>query len=129
MELQTIAVSAITSIFVTPATLELFPKLFGGWWIERVKKNYNKELEEFRGKLQQQQKAIDSLTTRALYVSRTQFDTEFTAMKEVSQQLGKLMLAFRRIHPVDVGEDLDEAELLEAANTLRVESRAFLEKL
>jgi len=71
--------------------------------VERIKKNYNKELEEFRDKLQQQQKTIQFLTDKALYVTRAQFDTEFTAIKEVSQRLGKVMLAFKKIHPIRCG--------------------------
>src|SRR5579864_1558597 len=85
MQWQLIAVSVITSIITTQASLQLFPRILGDWWMERIKKNYNKELEEFRDKLQQQQKTIQSLTDKALYVTRAQFDTEFTAIKEVSQ--------------------------------------------
>jgi|ERR1043166_3912833 hypothetical protein len=129
MQWQLIAVSVITSIVTTQASLQLFPRILGDWWMERIKKNYNKELEEFRDKLQQQQKAIQSLTDKALYVTRAQFDTEFAAIKEVSQRLGKVMLAFKKIHPLDACEELDEAELAQAVDALEEACSIFLDKL
>jgi hypothetical protein len=129
MQWQPIAVSMITSIVTTQASLQLFPRILGDWWMERIKRNYNKELEEFRDKLQQQQKTIQSLTDRALYVTRAQFDTEFAAIKEVSQQLGRVMLAFKKIHPINAGEELDDTELTQAVDTLGEACSIFLHKL
>lgn len=129
MTLKTIIVSVLTCAVATPALMQLFTRLFGDWLAERVRQKYAKDLESFKNTLQQQQKILDSLTTRALHVSRTQFDTEFTAMKEVSQQLAKVVLAFRKIHPIDVGEELTEAERIEVTKTLGQETNRFLEKL
>ncbi|HJT54375.1 MAG TPA: hypothetical protein VJ848_11030 [Candidatus Angelobacter sp.] len=129
MLLQTIVISAITTALLSPAITAAFTRLFGDWLVEKIRQKYAKELEAFKSTLQQQQQVIDALTTRALYVSRAQFDTEFTAMKEVSQQLAKVMLAFRKIHSLDVGEELEEAELIDAARILTQETKLYLEKL
>ena len=52
-------------------------------WMESVKASYAKDLEVFKDSLLQEQRRIQALVERSIFVTRAQFDTEFNAMKDI----------------------------------------------
>ena len=71
------------------------PKVLGDWWLEKVKADHAKKLESLKAALE-----------RSTFVTRAHFETEFAAMKEVSQQLARVKILYRRLNPIEAGKDL-----------------------
>jgi anion-transporting ArsA/GET3 family ATPase len=61
----------------------------GNLWLEKQKSRYTKELEEFKDKLQQQQRHLQAEIDRSVFVTRAHFETEFAAMKNVFKVLAE----------------------------------------
>jgi hypothetical protein len=59
--------------------------------LERIKKEFAQELEHYRARLD-----------RSTFVTRAHFETEFTAMKDVSQSLSGVKLLLLDLYPIEV---------------------------
>ncbi len=68
-------------------------------WLEKQKAVYSRELEEFKDGLQKEQKRIQAGIDRHVLVTRAQFETEFSAVKDVFKNLYKLLLAMNGLRP------------------------------
>jgi hypothetical protein len=76
-------------------------RLLGDQWLERTKAGYTRELEQIKDGFQKEQKRIQAEVDRSLFVTRAHFETEYAAMKEVSEALAQVKIAFRALHPID----------------------------
>jgi hypothetical protein len=72
----------------------------GRIWLEKQKAAYSKELEEFKNALERDKQRIQAEIDRSVFVTRAQFDTEFTAMKEVFGLLTAAGIALNGVRPV-----------------------------
>jgi hypothetical protein len=104
-------------------------RFFGNWLMERVKAGHTKQLEELKNTLLQNQMRQQAMIANATYVTRAHFDTEFLAMKEVSQELAKVRLIFDKFHVVEAGQEMNETEHYKAAAELAEADRNFSAKL
>ena len=104
-------------------------RFLGKWLMERVKAGHTKQLEELKNTLLQNQMRQQAMIANATYVTRAHFDTEFLAMKEVSQELAKVRLIFDKFQPVEAGQEMDETEHDKAAAELAEADRNFSAKL
>jgi hypothetical protein len=68
-------------------------------WLARYKVDLDKELENYRDTLEQKRKLIEADLGHRTYVTKTQFDTEFNAVKDIFAALGKLRLSFNGLRP------------------------------
>lgn len=68
-------------------------------WLARYKNDLDKEFESYRDLLEQKRKRVEADLGHRTYITRTQFDTEFTAVKDIFAALGKLRLSFNGLRP------------------------------
>lgn len=59
-------------------------------WLARYKSELDKQLEAYRDTLEQRRRQIEAELGHRTYVTKTQFDTEFNAIKDSFAALGKL---------------------------------------
>jgi hypothetical protein len=71
----------------------------GERWLARYKSELDKEFEKYRDALEQGRKRMEAQLGHRTYVSKTQFDTEFSAIKDCFAALGKLRLIFNGLRP------------------------------
>jgi hypothetical protein len=84
----------------------------GERWLARYKNDLDKEFEKYRGALEQQRKRIEADLGHRTHVSKAQFDTEFSSIKDIFAALGKLRLSFNGLRPfVDWIPPDDEGKL------------------
>ncbi len=73
---------------------------FGGQlWLERVKNKYSKELEGIKDQAVQEQKRLQAKIDTAVLVTRSQFETEFNATKQVFEDLAEARLTLFNVRP------------------------------
>ncbi|MFY9980181.1 MAG: hypothetical protein WAK22_18285 [Candidatus Sulfotelmatobacter sp.] len=84
----------------------------GERWLARYKSDLDKEFEKYRGALEQQRKRVEADLGQRTYVSKAQFDIEFSSIKDIFATLGKLRLSFNGLRPfVDWIPPDDEGKL------------------
>jgi len=81
-------------------------------WLARYKSDLDKEFEGYRDALEQKRKRIEAELGHRTYVTKTQFDTEFNAVKDIFAALGKLRLSFNGLRPFVDWPPQDEREKL-----------------
>lgn len=103
---------------------------FGGdFLLERQKSRWNRELEALKDSLSKEQQKYQAHLDRSIFVTRTHFDTEFLAMKEVHQRLAEVKIEFGRLFPIEERGVLRDDEWSEIVGCLRAASRNYLNKL
>jgi hypothetical protein len=68
-------------------------------WLARFKGELDKEFEKYRDALEQKRKRVEADLGQRTYVSKAQFDTEFSAIKDIFAALGRLRLSFNGLRP------------------------------
>jgi hypothetical protein len=82
-------------------------------WLANHKADLDRELEAYKDVLEQKRQRVEAELGHSVYVTQTQFDTEFSALKNIFAALAKTRLTFNSIAP-DVGIYIeDEHERLE----------------
>jgi hypothetical protein len=104
-------------------------KFLGKWWIEKQKAKYSTQLEELKNNFEKELKRVQADIDRSIFVTHAHFDTEFLAMKEVSQGLAEVKIVYRRLNPKEVGKELTETERSENIQRLETVNENFLERL
>ena len=61
-------------------------------WLTRYKSELDKEFESYRDTLEQKRKRVEADLGHRSYISKTQFDTQFNAVKDIFAALGRLRL-------------------------------------
>lgn len=72
-----------------------------GKLLEQEKAKYARELESLKADFAQELEHYRAQLDRSIFVTRAQFETEFTAMKEVSQCLSSVKIAVRNLYPIE----------------------------
>lgn len=81
-------------------------------WLARYKSDLDKEFERYRDTLEQKRKRVEADIGHRSYVSKTQFDAEFNAVKDIFAALGRLRLSFNGLRPFLDWTPQDENERL-----------------
>jgi hypothetical protein len=71
----------------------------GDRWLARYKNDLDKEFEKYRDALEQRRKRAEADLGQRTYVSKAQFDTEFSSIKDIFAMLGQLRLSFNGLRP------------------------------
>jgi hypothetical protein len=71
----------------------------GERWLARYKCDLDKEFESDRDSLEQKRKSIEAELGHRSYISKTQFDTEFNAVRDIFAALGSLRMRFNGLRP------------------------------
>jgi hypothetical protein len=79
-------------------------------WMETVKAENAKELENFKNAIQREQKALQVHLDRSVFVSKAQFDTEFNAMRDVFRLATDVWLAMEGLRPMFKTRPANETE-------------------
>ena len=89
------------------------------------KAHFDRELEAYKDTLEQRRKRIDAELGHRIYVGKTQFDTEYGALKDCFAALGRLRLSFNGLRPmVDwIPEESEERMKLLAARLSHFKER------
>jgi hypothetical protein len=84
----------------------------GDRWLARYRSELDREFEKYRDALEQNRKRVEADLGQRAYVNRAQFDTEFSAIKDIFAALGRLRLSFNGLRPfIDWIPDDDDAKL------------------
>jgi hypothetical protein len=105
-------------------------KWLGDRWLgkllEKEKAEYARQLEDLRAAFSQELARYRAELDRSTFVTRTHFETEFAAVKEVSQSLSIVKLAVRELYPIEFKpENPEPRHIVELENA----SERFKEKL
>ena len=100
-----------------------------GRLLEKEKAKYAEAIEKLKAAIAQELERYRAQLDRSVFVTRAHFETEFTAMKEVSQCLSEVKVAFRSLHPIDAAVKITDAERTERINWLARANNKYLEKL
>jgi hypothetical protein len=87
-------------------------RYLGDRWMIRYRSRYDQALEAYKDTLERRRKRIEAELGHRIYIGRTQFDTEYNALKECFAVLGKLRLAFNGLRPLLDWMPEDEQEKL-----------------
>jgi len=97
--------------------------------LEKEKAKYAKEIESLKAGFAQELEHYRAQLDRSIFVTRAHFETEFTAMKEVSQCLSEVKVAFLKLHPVQAGTTMSDAERTQSIDSLQKATDKYHEKL
>jgi len=107
----------LTSLVGSGATAFLVVKALSGHlaerWLTKYKSDLDKEFESYRDSLEQKRKLAEAGLGHRSYVTKTQFDTEFNAVKDIFAALGKLRLSFNGLRPFVDWTPTDQQKKLE----------------
>lgn len=92
--------SLVTSGIVSAGVVVALARYFGDRWMVRYKAKYDQELEAYKDTLEQKRKRIEADLGHRIYIGKTQFDTEYNALKDCFATLGKLRLSFNGLRPI-----------------------------
>ncbi len=98
-------------------------------WLVRYKGELDKEFEKYRDALEQKRKRIEAELGQRTYVSKAQFDTEFSAIKDIFAALGKLRLSFNGLRPFVDWIPPDEEGKLQIVSTRLSHFKPLLDTL
>jgi hypothetical protein len=115
------------------ATVTFLSRYLGDKWLghilEKEKAEYAKQLAMLTAGFSQELEHYRAQLDRSIFVSRTHFETEYTAMKEVSQCLSEVKVTFLRLHPIEAGTELIDAERTQGIASLETATSKYHEKL
>ncbi len=125
----------LASLVGSGATAWGVVKGLGGYlgerWAARYKNELDKEFEKYRDALEQGRKRVEAQLGHSTYVSKTQFDTEFNAIKDCFAALGKLRLTFNGLRPfldwTPQGEQAKEKLMLGRLNSFKERFNPFVD--
>jgi hypothetical protein len=100
--LKVIGVSGASAVAFVSVTSRFFGDYWFGKLLAKQKAEYDREIEKQKAGFAQGLEHYRALLDRSIFVTRAHFETEFTAMKEVSQRLSEVKIAFGRFHPKQV---------------------------
>lgn len=86
-------------------------------WLANHKNELDKNFEQYRDSLERRRKRIEAELGHRSYIGKTQFDTEFNALKEIFAALGVLKLAMDGIRPIGDALPTDYNERAAVLNT------------
>ena len=98
---KTLLASLISSGLLSLGVVKGLSGYLGDRWMARYKSELDKELEAYRDALERRSKRIEIELGHRTYVSKTQFDTEFNAIRDCFSELGKLRLTFNGLRPMN----------------------------
>jgi hypothetical protein len=117
------------SIIASIGGVGLLLRYGGDFWLARTKAKWDKELEEFKGLLNTEQRRYQAQLDRSIFVSRAHFDTEFQAIKEVHQCLSEVKIPFRSLFPISATVIVTDAQSADLIERLQQAHNSFIAKL
>ncbi|MGD0548629.1 MAG: hypothetical protein ABR991_12475 [Terracidiphilus sp.] len=129
MNVWTIIWSIVASVATSVGGVGLLLRYGGDFWLARTKAKWDKELEEFKGFLNTEQRRYQAQLDRSIFVSRAHFDTEFQAIKEVHQCLSEVKIPFRSLFPISATVVVTDAQSADLIERLQQASNRFIAKL
>jgi hypothetical protein len=100
MDLATVIVSIVGSALASSGAVAGVASVIKDRWMEKVRADYATDLENFKSTLTTEQKRLQARIDRSIFVSRAQFDTEFSAMKDIFRFLTETRHSMEPIRPM-----------------------------
>jgi hypothetical protein len=133
MDLPSWLSGAVSGALCAPIAVAGLARRFGDYWLgrllEKEKTKYAKEMEHMKANFSQELERYRPQLDRSIFVTRAHFETEFTAMKEISQQLSQVKISFLKLHPIEYGPEMTDAERVQNVESLDRAIERFHEKL
>jgi hypothetical protein len=115
------------------ATVTFLARYLGDRWLghvlEKEKAAYQEELTKLTARFTRELEHYRAQLDRSIFVSRTHFETEYTAMKEVSQCLSEVKVFFRKLHPIEAFTEPTGTDRTKAIDSMEKAIGKFQEKL
>jgi hypothetical protein len=108
----TFVASIVSNGALLLVTARVFPGYLADRWLAQYKGQLDREFETYRDALKRRRKQIEVELGHRVYVTKTQFDTEFNAVKDCFAALGKLGLGLNGLRPMIELSPRDPAERL-----------------
>lgn len=113
-----VAAAIVASVGGCGVIVLALSKWFGGVLANKLLENerleHNKELEEFKNKLNEQLNKAKSVNEKELYVSKAQYDNEYKIYMEIWEKLHKCIVYTLQLYPQGiVNMPIDEKGMLE----------------
>jgi hypothetical protein len=129
-------ISAVMGAIGGSAAVLGLARWLGDRWLGRIlekeKAKYARELEGLKAGFAQELEHYRAELDRLTFVTRAHFDTEFTAMKEVSQCLSAVKIAVRKLYPIEIQVpgviDIDRAKQVAELQSANEKFREKLEE-
>jgi hypothetical protein len=123
--LESIAISVVSGIGGAAALWRFATDA----WLEKRKAEWNQKLEAFKDSLSAEQKRLQAQLDGALFVSRSHFEVELNAMREVHQALAKVKLTFRALNPISASDEAQDQERTGLVQQFRTAIDQYFAKL
>src|ERR1700751_231721 len=94
----TLLTSLVGSGLVSAGIVRSLAGYLGDRWMVRYKAGFDKELEAYKDTLEHRRKRIQAELGHRIY--KTQFDTEYGALRDCFAALGRLRLSFNGLRPM-----------------------------
>lgn len=88
-------------------------KVWASRILENEKKEHQKEIEEYKANLSSQIDRIKMINEKALYISKVQYDKEFSIYQEIWVALSNCILSTQKLYPVFENVPLQEEAINE----------------
>jgi hypothetical protein len=75
-------------------------RYLGDRWMVRYRARFDRELEAYKDTLEQRRKRIEAEVGHRTYIGKTQFDTEYGALRDCFAAIGRLRLAMNSLRPM-----------------------------
>lgn len=116
-EIFKVAGALIVSIGGSGAILFGLSSWLGKVWANRIleteKKKFAMEIEKYKSKLNKEINIANSIIDKAVYVTKLQYDKEFSIYLEIWEKLAKCVISTKALYPTFENVPSDENELKE----------------
>jgi hypothetical protein len=127
--LKIIVGGGISGIVAVSAASRWLGDFWLGRLLEKEKAKYTREIEKLKAGCAQELEHYRAHLDRSIFVTRAHFETEFAALKEISQSLSKVKIAFIKLHPIEAGKELTGTERIQSIDSLERMTSEFHVKL
>lgn len=79
--------------------------------LEKIKKEFQKEIEELKYNFQKEINKLNSINETVTYISKTQYDKEFSIYQEIWGKLHECIVYTTKLYPTNENVPIDEKEL------------------
>ena len=100
LDWRTILTSLLASGLVSTGVVLGLTRYLGDRWMVRYKSRFDQELEAYKDTLERRRNRIEAELGHRIYVGKTQFDTEYNALRDCFAALGRLRLSFNGLRPM-----------------------------
>jgi hypothetical protein len=75
-------------------------KIWASRILEKEKSNHSKELEDYKNKLDEKIRVLNSVIDKSLYVTKLQYEKELSIYPDIWEKLAKCVISTKNLYPI-----------------------------